>query len=184
MTTLADRKVRVFVEALASRAPAPGGGSAAALTSALGAALLGMVGRIVLARPGALASRRRVRQACVVCDRERRALLRLMDEDARAYTQLIKVWRRGPSPARRAAQRRAIEAPLTICERTMAVLRQASCIQSVAGHRLVSDVAAGAALLTGGFAAAAATVAANLDGLDQPAQAEAIRRKLRTLTRR
>ncbi len=181
---LAERRVRQFVEALASRAPAPGGGAAAALTGALGAALLGMMGRIVLARPGGSASRRRVRQACAVCDRARRALLRLMDDDARAYARLVALWRGGPSPTRRAAQRRALEVPLAICERTMMALRQAPALQAAAGRHLVSDVAAGTALLTGGFAAAAATVAANLDGLGQPAQAAAIRRKLQVLARR
>ena len=180
---LANRTVRQFVEALASRAPAPGGGASAALSSAMGAALLGMVGRIVLARSSGARSQA-LKQACAVCDRERRALLRLMDDDARAYARLVVLWRGGPSPARRAAQRRALEAPLAMCERTMTVLRQAPALQAAAGRSLVSDVAAGMALLTGGFAAAAATVSANLDGLGQPARASAIRRKLQTLTRR
>lgn len=184
---LAARTVRQFVTALASRAPAPGGGAAAALSSALGAALLAKVGRIVLARRGG-ATRKVLRQACAVCDRERRALVRLMEEDARAYARLVDALRTTrDSPLRgqslKAARRRALEVPLAICERTMVVLRQAPVLQAAVGRHLVSDVVAGSALLTSGFSAAAATVSANLDGLAQPAQAAAIRRKLQAFIR-
>ena len=40
---LTDMTVKAFTEKLASDAPAPGGGSAAALSGALGAALISMV---------------------------------------------------------------------------------------------------------------------------------------------
>ena len=43
---MTDMTVRAFSEKLASNAPAPGGGSAAALSGALGAALISMVCRL------------------------------------------------------------------------------------------------------------------------------------------
>ena len=43
---LTDMTVKAFAEKLASNAPAPGGGSAAALSGALGAALVSMVCRL------------------------------------------------------------------------------------------------------------------------------------------
>ncbi|MBI4227278.1 MAG: cyclodeaminase/cyclohydrolase family protein [Candidatus Omnitrophica bacterium] len=183
------RTIERFVAALASRAPTPGGGSAAALSSALGAALLAKVGRIVAARRPPPASRRQAQHVCAVCDRQQRALLRLMDDDARAYQGLVEALKnhghKGTVPGSRPlarAQRRALEVPLEICEQAVAVLRHARLLESLAGRRLASDVAAGAALLAGGFAAAAATVSANLDGLGRSTQAAAIRRRLRVLT--
>ena len=47
---LVDRNVTEFVDLMASDAPAPGGGSAAALEGALGAALTAMVCALTLGR--------------------------------------------------------------------------------------------------------------------------------------
>ena len=49
---LAELTTRGFSELLASDAPAPGGGSAAALEGALGAALIAMVCRLTADKPG------------------------------------------------------------------------------------------------------------------------------------
>lgn len=186
---LAEQRLRAFVHTLASRKPAPGGGSAAALAGALGAALHVKVCRIVLARSLPAAQRRRVQRVCAVCDRGRAALMRLVDEDARAYGQLVAVWRRpargGASSAAALprARRRALQAPLKMCEWSAAVLQQTPALAAEAGRSLGSDVTAGSALLVGGFAAAAATVAANLDGLGQRGPADAVRRRLAGLMR-
>lgn len=180
---LADRTVRQFAAALASRQPTPGGGSAAALSGALGAALYTMVCRIALNRQSQQGGlRTKLSRVGASCNLEMRRFIQLVEDDAQAYQQLVDFLTQPDSPRRRAAQRRALSVPLAICERSVAVLRHLTFLESVAGRSLTSDVAAGTALLTGGFAAAAATVTANLDGLGQPARAAAIRRKLRGLT--
>jgi len=171
--SLTQQRVRAFVDALASRQPTPGGGSAAALASALGASLYVMVCRIALARrsPSA-ARRRRVRRVCATCDRHRRALLTLIETDASVYGRLVAVQKRRQPLVVRQAQARALRAPREICERALAVLRQAPVLASVAGASLASDVAAGSALLVGGFAAAAATVAANLEAMGRDSHSQ------------
>ena len=50
MAPLADGSIRHYMEILASAEPAPGGGSAAALTGAIGASLAGMVGALTEGR--------------------------------------------------------------------------------------------------------------------------------------
>ena len=50
MTDLVSLAVRDFSAALASDAPAPGGGSASAAAGAMGAALLGMVCRLTIGK--------------------------------------------------------------------------------------------------------------------------------------
>ena len=182
---LTTGSVTRFLRDLASSRPTPGGGSAAAVSGALGAALYSMVLGIVLARRLPAAQRRRLAALRTVCERHRRTLERLIDEDAVAYGRLVKAWarsrRQGPSPALQASQRAALAAPLKICEAAMGLLEQSPALARAAGRWLVSDVTAGSALLVGSFAAAAATVAANLDGLDRPAQAAAVRRQVASL---
>lgn len=50
MPPIADQPVRTYLDALASNAPTPGGGGAAAVTASQGAALLGMVLRFTVGR--------------------------------------------------------------------------------------------------------------------------------------
>ncbi len=80
-------------------------------------------------------------------------------------------------------QRRALQAPVQVCERATLVLGQTPALAKAAGRSLASDVTAGSARLIGGFAAAAPTVAANLEGLGHSPQAAAVRRRLRQLLR-
>ena len=47
---LSDLSIREFLDELASPSPAPGGGSAAALAGAIGAALVAMVCRLTIGR--------------------------------------------------------------------------------------------------------------------------------------
>ncbi len=186
MSALARQSVRAFVKRLASRRPTPGGGSAAALTSSLGAALLVKVGRIILARRPTVgrsltaAQRRAIQRLCTTCDAHARALIRLVDADAEAYGQLFAVWGSRNRRVVQRAQRQALEVPLAMCGRTVAVLRQAPALTRVAGRSLGSDVEAATALLTAGFAAAAATVLINVESVGAP-QAALVRQRLRQL---
>lgn len=169
---MADRPLRQFLAALASRHPTPGGGSAAAAAAALGAALYVKVSRIVTARRGSPIAHRNATKIAQACQRHQRALVRLVDRDAKAYGRL----RRRPSPA---AQREALQAPLKICEQSRAALAHGPALTRVAGRSLGSDVEAGTALLIAGFVAAAAMVAVNLEAMGRGREAAAIRRKTR-----
>jgi formiminotetrahydrofolate cyclodeaminase len=50
-TQLSDLPVHAFLERLGSSDPVPGGGSAAALAAAMGAALVAMVAELTIGRP-------------------------------------------------------------------------------------------------------------------------------------
>lgn len=67
----------------------------------------------------------------------------------------------------RSAQRGALQAPLRICERARAALKETGALRRAAGGTLASDVEAGMALLVAGFTAAAAMVAVNLKTMGQ-----------------
>ena len=83
MTSSLDQPVRQFLDEVAARTPAPGGGGAAALTGALAAGLVAMAARFSAAQlPGAgeLAGR---------ADQLRYRAAELVDEDAEAYTRVL-----------------------------------------------------------------------------------------------
>jgi methenyltetrahydrofolate cyclohydrolase len=83
LTSSLDQPVAQFLDQVAARTPAPGGGGAAALTGALAAGLVAMAARFSAAQlPGAgeLAAR---------ADQLRHRAAELVDEDAQAYGAVL-----------------------------------------------------------------------------------------------
>ena len=112
MTSFLDQTLTGFLDQAAARQPAPGGGSAAALTVALSAGLTAMAARF---------SAQQVEDSeelAFQADQLRHRAAALVDEDARAYQAVLDTRRdcgAGSSTAREAAQHAAI-VPLQICE--------------------------------------------------------------------
>ena len=81
---LADKTLREFSDELASDAPVPGGGSAAAYAGALGAALAAMVARIAMKKSDDASLRDYVAEM----ENLRTDFLRLVDDDSAAYARV------------------------------------------------------------------------------------------------
>ena len=85
---LAELTVRGFTEEIASASPAPGGGSAAALAGAVGAALTAMVGGLTLGRKKYEAVQELALRAQAQADVLRKRLLAAMEQDTQAFLQV------------------------------------------------------------------------------------------------
>ena len=134
-----------FTSRLASADPTPGGGSAAAVAGALGAALIAMLARLSMARGADDALFTRAAEAM---DRARAALLEYAAEDARAFDTVMATMRmpRGSDDEKRVrtqamqqAMRAAAEVPLDVAGRGLAVLEAAREILPTANPNAVSD---------------------------------------------
>ena len=175
--------IRRFVGRLASSEPTPGGGSAAALSGALGCSLAGMVGRILLSRPRrAKASRARLQRDVKTADRLAAEFQALIQEDAQAYCALLCAQKadRGIATARR----RAIQTPIRICEAAVEATGLIRSITPLAGPYLGSDLRAGKALLRGAFESALTMALINSQGPDPDGHNKTIRRTLTRLQKR
>ena len=82
-----------FLEALASSASTPGGGRAAAVAGAAGAALVAMVGRLTDGKQGYEASWERMREIVAAADEARAAFLSLADRDTAAFDAVMDAFR-------------------------------------------------------------------------------------------
>jgi len=83
---LTDKPVTTFLDELASNAPAPGGGSVASLTGALGAALVSMVCNLTLGKKGYEAVQDDIQTLLARSEALRQELTGLIEEDVAAYT--------------------------------------------------------------------------------------------------
>lgn len=91
--SIADTSIGAFIDALASDAPTPGGGAAAAAVGAVAASLLSMVAALSAGRAKYEAYATTIRRADAVGRRMGAELLRLADVDAEAFSAFMTTWR-------------------------------------------------------------------------------------------
>lgn len=177
-----DWKLREFAASLASEAPTPGGGGAAALCGALAASLCAMASRLT-ARRKTYADRTEALSAIIAhADALRLKLLELIDEDAEGFKPLAAAYslpKGEPNAAAllRDATLNACKAPLamlrSVCE-TMALLEQAA---DICSPLLLSDVGCGAALAAAAMDCAVLNIYVNTRTLPQDAESEALEKE-------
>lgn len=191
MTSLTSLPLAEVLDRIAAPTAAPGGGAAAALTGALGAAVSAMVATLPRTRHDTPDERTRLDMAARTLAAHRVTLTRLADEDTVAVTAMMTAARRGSdSPdaheARRAAlaeaTREATRVPLET-SRVCAEALEATRDVAAAGARVaVSDVFVAIALLKAAADAAASNVRANIGEMaDEVFVRETTRQLTRTL---
>jgi formiminotetrahydrofolate cyclodeaminase len=188
---LLDHSVADFARRLASGDPTPGGGSASALSAALGASLVSMVANLTAGRPAARgheATLQEITQRAASASGER---LELVELDAAAYDAVVAARRviragaangdddRAHAPTAHGATLHAaiIEAtrvPLRIAACAADVLRLAERLAAIGNRHALSDVAVAGDLAWAGLRGGLANVRANLPslGVADPIHAE------------
>ena len=168
-----------FLEELASKAPAPGGGGAAALVGAVGAALGHMVGCLTAGKPKYAAVEADILALNAQAAALRLRLQSLVEADAAAFTPLAKAYGiPKDDPARPAVMAKALEeataVPLEImaaCAEAIALLEGYEAKGSVLA---VSDAGCGALFCRAALEAAGLNVAVNTRLMADRARAAAL----------
>ena len=163
MTT---RSCRDFVEALASDAPTPGGGGAAALAGAIATALGQMVGALTLGKPKYAAVEEEIRTVLSRCDRLQRALLDQVEADARAFLPLAAAYRipKGEPGREQVLEQAALGAsqvPLRIMELCCDALECIQILSQKGSRIMLSDAGCAAVLCKAALQAASIGVFVN-----------------------
>jgi formiminotetrahydrofolate cyclodeaminase len=164
-----------LLNALGSEAPTPGGGTAAALTGAMGAALAEMVASLTLSKEKYAAAHEAVRPIAGLARRTRLELQRLAREDADAYDAVVAA-RRLPKEtpdqqrlrARKTseANRLAAEVPMRTARAAVRLLGALPELVKKGNPNAASDAGAAALLLEAAAHAALLNVAINLGGIE------------------
>jgi methenyltetrahydrofolate cyclohydrolase len=181
---LAELPVRELIGRLASKAPTPGGGSAAALAGAMGAALVEMVGELTLGRTSPQVDEATVQEILSAATARRTELLELAELDASAYDAVVAARRlpretdgqRADRATRIAeATREATRIPLSVAESAADVLKLAERIAPLGNPNAVSDAGVAAQLASASVRGALLNVRINLPSLaaDDPLRGEA-----------
>ncbi len=168
---LADLPARQLIERLATSDPIPGGGSAAALAGAMGAALIQMVVALTAGRPAAAQHESALAEIGRAAMAAQSDLLVLAELDAAAYDAVVSARRlpRGTERERQtrdvqvaAATREATRAPLEAARRSATVLELAERLAPIGNRNAISDVGVGALLAAAALRGAGLNVRINL----------------------
>jgi methenyltetrahydrofolate cyclohydrolase len=178
-----DETIGDFLDRLADRVPAPGGGAAAAVHAALGAALLGMVARYSVGEKYAEHDAT-IGRVTAEADELRDIALRLAEADAAAFAAVAEVYQLPKSTeadraARSAAMARALVdaawPPAKLIGIAGMVVDLAGMLAEIGNPNVLSDVGAAVEAARAAAATARMNVEINLAGItDEQASLEMI----------
>jgi len=166
-----------WLDELAGGAPAPGGGSAAALAGTLAAGLVAMVARLTIGRKSYAAVEQRAREILVEAERLRGELRRLVDEDAAAYagvSRAYKIPKDDPGRARAIddALIAACRTPADVARHASRVLELALEIEKIGNKNAASDARVGRLLSQTAIQGAAENIKVNVDAMSDRKRAD------------
>ncbi|MDR1621801.1 MAG: cyclodeaminase/cyclohydrolase family protein [Synergistaceae bacterium] len=169
--SLTEMTIKDFTEKLGSDAPAPGGGSAAALSGALGAALVSMVCNLTAGKPKYAEHEPLVKKTLADSDDLKLKLLDAIQKDTDAFNTVMAAFgmpkgsdeeKASRSAAIQAAYKAAIASPQATAEYCLAVMKLAESLVGKSNVSAVSDLSVGAVQAYAGLKGAVANVKINL----------------------
>ncbi len=166
-----------FLGTLASSSPTPGGGSVAALSGALGAALNSMVANLTIGKKKYADVEDDMKDVLARAESLRLELAQLIDEDAEAFdTFMVAMKLPKETDAEVAARRQAMQTalidaatvPLVVMEKCVEVIRVAAIAADKGNRNAVSDAGVAALMGRAGAHSARLNVLINLGGIRAP----------------
>ena len=166
-----DDTIAAFLDQLAARVPAPGGGATAALHAAQAAALLAMVARY---SDGARYDAELINRVVAEADELRQDALSLAEADAAAFAAVAEAYRlpreteqeqtvRSASIA--SALAGAARSPADVVRTALLLVSLAEELLPVGNHTMIADVAAAAAAIRAAAVTARLMIEVNLKGI-------------------
>jgi methenyltetrahydrofolate cyclohydrolase len=186
-----DTSVGAFLDALASGAPTPGGGGAAALSGAMGAALVSMVCNLTIGKQRYADVEAQMHELLDRAESLRAELQQLAEDDVAVFSRLSaayklpRVTEADVAIRRDAIQeslKRATEVPLRTARAAAAVLPLCSPVAEHGNQAAVSDIGVAALLAHAAVRSALLNVEINLRTLEDPVYSAQVRAEVGRLT--
>ncbi len=173
----AELAMDAFLEKLASSAPEPGGGAAAALVGATGAALVSMVANLTIGKAQYAAAQPEMERARARAEALRAELVAAVDRDAEVFRRVMAAYALPRSTdeektARRQATQRALKEASRVPAEVVRLCREVAALSKVTTElgnvQAVSDAAIAALLADAAAQSAALNVKINLKLITDP----------------
>ncbi len=171
---LASMTICDFLSELASKSPAPGGGSVAALSGALGAALSSMVCNLTIGKDSYKNVEDDMGESLKKSEQLRKELTILIDEDTEAFTDVIRAFKmpketdsqkQKRSHAIQEGYKTAAQVPLQTAKTCEQILDVAQIVAEKGNQQSITDAAVSALMAKAGVQAALLNVKINLGSI-------------------
>ena len=178
---ITDRSIEDFLDRLAGKDPTPGGGSAAAIMGAMGAALVSMVCNVTYGKKGYDSVEPELREVCALAETLRERLTGMVAEDVAAFGELMAAYKLPKdteeqktqrSHAIQASLKRATEVPLACARDCAEVIRLSRRAGELGYLGVISDAGVGVSAAYAAARSAALNVYINAPSLKDRAFAE------------
>jgi len=186
----ASDSLKTYLDDLAARKPAPGGGSVAALVAALGAGLLSMVANFTLDNLKYSNVESRMKEILNASEGLRQKCLELVDGDVAVYTEVSAAFKLPRDSAEEKEKRgnavqqalkQALAVPLDVCKYCCEAVRLCQPLIDEGNPNLVSDVGVAVVLLESAYNSALLNVGINLKGIKDKEFADMVEATLQPL---
>ena len=190
VNSLNNLTVRQFVDELSTDSPAPGGGSAAALSGSIAAGLVAMVANLTVGKKGYESVFDEMKNISVSAQKLKDELLLLVDEDTNAFNKLMEAARL-PKKSEEEINKRnklieettlyASEVPLRTMEKSFEVLSLAKIVSEIGNKNSNSDAGVAILLSRSAIKGGAMNVEINLKELQESEQKKSIQNKMENI---
>ncbi|MBA4393204.1 MAG: methenyltetrahydrofolate cyclohydrolase [Desulfobacca sp.] len=183
---LSELTIKQFLDKVASEEPVPGGGSIAALSASISAALIQMVGGLTQGKKSNPALDEIMAEVIRAASQLQGKLLEDIDRDAEAYARVMKAYRlpKGSEEEKKArgeaiqeALKEAARVPLSVAEAGAGLLRLAEIAVRQGNPNAVTDAAVGTLMARSAVLGALFNVRINLASIKDKAFANELNRK-------
>lgn len=159
-----DKQLKEYLDDLAARKPAPGGGSAAALTAAIGTSLMSMVANYTVGNSKYQENEQETADILIRVNKCDTILRRCVDEDVSAYLALSAAIKAGDKDEKKLQQayKDALKPPLETCRSASECLKLCSRLVKIGNKNLITDTAIAAMVLESAFISAKFNVYINM----------------------
>jgi formiminotetrahydrofolate cyclodeaminase len=162
-----EQSVEKYIEDLGAKLPAPGGGSAAAFSVALGIALLEMVANFTVGKEASEEDKKRLGDILPRIKEAKKDAQKYIDEDVAAYGKVREAYKTPKEePGRKEKIEKATKAACNVAVETAKISQRAISLArtlvEIGNKNLITDVVIGALLIKAGFESSMWNVDINL----------------------
>jgi formiminotetrahydrofolate cyclodeaminase len=193
MEKLIELELSEFLDELAANSPAPGGGSVAALSGALGAALASMVCTLTIGKEQYEDVEDTIKQLHKKSETIRKTLTQLIDTDTEAFNEVMKAFKLPKNTEQQKEERKQIiqqayktaaNVPLETARICLKVLDIADKIADIGNQNSITDAAIAAIMAHAGVQAAVLNVKINLGSIKDPSFVESAKKEIKSLKKK
>lgn len=143
-----NQPIKKYLDDLAKKSPAPGGGSASALAAALGCALLSMAANFTIGKEKYKKHEKEIKKILKASEKLRKRFIELMDLDVEAYSRYANAKNKKAKEKAKKESQGVVKEIASLCYEAIALC---SPVAEKGNIYLLNDVLGSAELLSAGF---------------------------------